>query len=346
MSHPATHPGQHRVPIPAESVAGLLSTAARAPSILNSQPWLFRVSTYGIDLYADPSRSDRSGREMLISCGAALFGLRLAIRSIGYEPVVGVLPDPENPGLLASVRLAEGAPVTGSERRMIEAIPHRHTHRGTFSGAPLPRGLLIRLQHDAVVERAALAMVDRPAAYAQLADIMNRTAGHLSADQQSRADALKWVRMPASEARDGVPVSAIAAVSGTRPGRLAQRDMDLGRGAGELTEDGPPPAATAVLLTQADTRADWLRAGQALHRLLTHAASRWVFASLYSQPLESEPARAAIRSRLALPGAPQLVLQFGVAKTTRATARRPVEGIRVWRAGQWPDDSRPDRSGP
>lgn len=39
-------------------------------------------------------------------------------------------------------------------------------------------------------------------------------------------------------------------------------------------------------------RVDWLRAGQALHRLLVHAASKWVFASLYSQPLEAAAIRA------------------------------------------------------
>ncbi|HEX9066413.1 MAG TPA: hypothetical protein VF843_14995 [Streptosporangiaceae bacterium] len=336
MTDPARPAVHHRVPFPAESIDGLLATAARAPSILNSQPWLFRVGGYAIDLYADTSRklrSDRSGREMLISCGAALFGLRLAIRALGYEPVVGILPDPENPSLLARVRLGEQVPPTEAERRIIEAIPHRHTHRGTFTDAPLPRGLLIRLQHDAVVERAALAIIDRPVAYNQLADIMNRTAGHLSRDEQARADVFRWVRMPGSTARDGVPVSAIAASGAQRPGRLVQRDMDLGRGAGELTEDGPLPAATAVLLTPADTRADWLRAGQALHRLLAHAASQWVFASLYTQPLESEPARAAIRTRLGLPGAPQVVLQLGVARTTRATARRPAGSIRACRVG-------------
>ena len=69
-------------------------------------------------------------------------------------------------------------------------------------------------------------------------------------------------------------------------------------------------------------RADWLRAGQALHRLLAHAAASWVFASLYTQPLEAAEIRALIRARLALPGAPQLLLQLGLARTTRATARR------------------------
>jgi hypothetical protein len=86
---------------------------------------------------------------------------------------------------------------------------------------------------------------------------------------------------------------------------------------------GAPPAATAVLLTPRDGRADWLRAGQALHRLLTHAASKWLFASLYTQPLEAAATRALIRDRLALPGAPQMLLQLGLAHTTRATARRP-----------------------
>jgi hypothetical protein len=38
-----------------------------------------------IELYADPGRKlrvDRAGREILTSCGAALFGLRLAARSL------------------------------------------------------------------------------------------------------------------------------------------------------------------------------------------------------------------------------------------------------------------------
>src|SRR5215471_15285866 len=116
--------------IPAHGVGRLLAMAARAPSAFNTQPWLFRVSRYKIELYADPSRrlcSDVGGREMLISCGAALFGLRLGIRSLGYMPLVRVLPEPEQPRLLAEVRLGKPAPPTGTERAMIEALPRRHT---------------------------------------------------------------------------------------------------------------------------------------------------------------------------------------------------------------------------
>jgi len=78
-----------------------------------------------------------------------------------------------------------------------------------------------------------------------------------------------------------------------------------------------------VLLTSGDRRADWLRAGQALYRLLLHATSRWVFASLYTQPLEDAATRDLVGSRLALPGHPQMLLQLGPAATVSPTARRP-----------------------
>ncbi|MDQ2875086.1 MAG: hypothetical protein M3Y33_09955, partial [Actinomycetota bacterium] len=83
----------------------------------------------------------------------------------------------------------------------------------------------------------------------------------------------------------------------------------------------------AVLTTAGDSAADWLRAGQALDRLLLRAAARWVFASMQSQPLELPPLRAQIRDRLGLDGMPQLLLQFGRSNIAPATARRPTAEI-------------------
>ena len=322
------------VPFPAGVIDGLLATATRAPSILNTQPWLFRVTTDTIELHPDRNRKlrcDLTSREMLISCGAALFGLRLAIRGIGYQPVVSLLPAAERPDVLAVVRLGEPAPLTDAERMMIGALPHRYTHRGAYAAGHLPQGLLVGLQHDAVAEHAALAVVDQPADYNRLAAIVAGAAGTLSADARSRADVARWVRPPGSDARDGVPASAIPASAGRWPGRLVQRTLDRGKGTGMTPANPPgvPPAATCILLTSADTRADWLRAGQALHRILTHAARYWVFATLYSQPFESGTTRALIRSTLRVPGAPHLLLQFGLVRTSMPTARRPATDVIV-----------------
>jgi len=266
---------------------------------------------------------DQAGREMLMSCGAALFGLRLAVRSLGYLPVVELFPDPARLRLLARVALGAAVPMNEAERRMLEAVPHRHTHRGPFDPGPLPDGLLARLQHHALAEGATLAVVQPALAYRQLADIVSAVGRRQDLDPVARAEVRRWSRAAGSPARDGVPAQAFPAGPVRQRGRLRQRDFDLGRGLGLLTAAGPPAAATAVLVTPGDSRADWLRAGQALHRLLAHAAAGWVFASLYTQPLEAAAIRALIRDRLALPGAPQILLQLGLARTTQSTARRP-----------------------
>ena len=60
----------------------MIARAIRAPSSHNSQPWLFRPTDAGIDLLADRTRglpvTDPEDRELTISCGCALFGLRVA----------------------------------------------------------------------------------------------------------------------------------------------------------------------------------------------------------------------------------------------------------------------------
>ena len=141
-------------------------------------------------------------------------------------------------------------------------------------------------------------------------------------DPVSRAETERWTRDLGSPARDGVPATR------SRPPRraagwLPHRDFDLGRGLGRLPADGPPAPVMAVLVTSGDRDEDWLRACEAPHRLLLRAASQWVFGNLKTQPLKVIWVRALIRSQLALPGWPQMMLQLGVARTTLSTGRRP-----------------------
>ena len=317
----------------AERAGYLIEVAARAPSVHNTQPWRFTVTGQAIDLYADADRQlleDPAGREMIISCGAALFGLRLAVRSLGYRPEVNLFPEPGQGQLLARVRAGRPAPMTPDERAMLRAVPHRHTHRDTFEPDPLPGGLLTRLQDDVTAEGATLAVVDGRPAHQRLTAIL--AAWHRRQDLyptshaeiRSRAETTRWTREADSEARDGVPAHAFPAAAGGKAGGLPQRDFDLGRGWGFRPSGGPPAPVTALIVTPGEDEESWLHAGQALQRLLLRAASQWVFASLQTQPLQSASVRAQIRSSLALPGSPQMLLELGVARASRPTPRRPV----------------------
>ena len=323
-----------------DQVHFLIETAARAPSVHNTQPWRFHVGPAGLELYADWSRQlqavDPFGRELLISCGAALYGLRLAVRLLGYLPWVDVLPEASQPDLLARVRVGYQAPLSQSDWTRLAAVPHRHTHRGPFSAEPIPAGLLAGLQRDAVAEGASLVLLDPPAR-AQLRQLARAAARWQHRDLAIRVEVRQWTRPAGSTERDGVSAYAYPPVpdgpdgpagpAGPVPGKLAERDFDLGRELGRLDRDGPPPAASAILVTAADTRTDWVRAGQALNRMLIHAAGQWVFAALNSQPTESAALRDLVRTRLRLTGRPQLLLEFGRAHTTAATARRPVGDV-------------------
>jgi hypothetical protein len=345
-----------RLPLTHDEIGYLVATASRAPSLHNTQPWRFRVREDVIELHADRGRNlritDPGGREMLISCGAALYGLWLGLRKLGYRPVVQMLPDPVEPGLLARVQPGDRAPITVHERDLLMAMPHRHTHRGPFAPGPVHAGLLARLCRDATAEGGALVLIDQPGRLRILFELAT-AASHEQPNRAARAELRHWTRPPGSLARDGVPAWAWAAPAAeaapdpaagspapgdespaSAPGGLGRQDegrqhdrlpqRDFG-GPGLLPSGGSAPAATAVLTTPGDTPADALRAGQALHRVLLHAATRWVFAGLHTQPLELPAVRAEIRVRLALDGVPQMLMQFGRANTAAATARRPAD---------------------
>jgi hypothetical protein len=86
-------------PATAEQIARyVVAEAVWAPSVHNTQPWRFTSDGQQISLYADADHglpvADPDGREMMISSGAALFNVRLALRTLGYVPETRVLPDP------------------------------------------------------------------------------------------------------------------------------------------------------------------------------------------------------------------------------------------------------------
>jgi len=328
MRSTADQSGAQRALTPDE-VASVIAVASRAPSLHNTQPWKFRVQRDCIELLGDPDRQltavDPAGRELMISCGAAVFGLWLGLRKLGRLPAIALQPDAAQPLLFARVWPAGHAARTPAEADLIAAVPHRHTHRGPFSPGEVSARLLDSLVTDAAAEGCELVLITDPHVVSRLGRLVRRAGASQSANPEISAELARWVRPVGSQARDGVPATARPAdapMSDTRRSaeRLASRDFGA---PGTEQPGGEPPVATAVLMTPGDTPADWLRAGQALNRLLLRAASRWVFASLQSQPIESPRHRQVVRALTGGHGDPQLLLQFGRANTAPATPRRP-----------------------
>ncbi len=307
-----------------------VAMAVWAPSVHNTQPWWFSADGPQISLYADIGRrltvADPEGREMMISCGAALFTLRLALRSLGYIPETCVRPDAGEPLLVARVGWRQRAAVTEDERRLVSQVRQRRTHRGGFDPAPLPPGLLAALRASAARDGAMLRIVADDGRRAALAAAVETAERTLQLDSRHVQELIAWAPAPGSPRGDGVPPTSY-------PARAEHTDPDFpGRNFAHGCGWGLPPLSSAPLfrtagvvglLTTADDRpADWVNAGQALQRILLTAGTYGVAAALHSQPLELGNLREFIRTRLSDCAFPQLVLRFGTVTQTAVSVRR------------------------
>lgn len=310
----------------------IVATATRAPSVHNTQPWRFGLADDRIELWADRSRTlpfvDPDGREMAISCGAALFGARLAIRCLGREPVVRLCPDRTRPDLLATIELGAVREVSDADRRTLDVVARRHTHRGPFAPLEMARPVLVELRHAAEEEGAQLLFVEQEGKRRKLAGLLTAADRLQRGDPATTAELKKWTRAPRSTARDGVPATSYPKASPHTPEEFPPRDFAVGRGWG-YPHDEPPPdsAAVVVLATQEDRLAHWLMAGQALQNLLLHAAQYWAFAAIYTQPMEVAHIRQQVRDDVTWPAFPQVVMRIGYSTSSPTTPRRSVADV-------------------
>ena len=162
-----------------------LQAAIAAPSIHNSQPWRFRLTGDGVvDIHIDRSRRltvlDPRGREALISVGAAVFNLRVAMLAGGRTPMLRLLPPGGPPNLAARVTVGPPTRIPETARLLAHAIPQRHTNRRPFHDIAIPSEVLTDLADAARVEGGTLILVnplvrDRVLGLVRTAEIRRRT---------------------------------------------------------------------------------------------------------------------------------------------------------------------------
>ncbi|MEV6523772.1 nitroreductase [Longispora sp. NPDC051575] len=310
-----------------EVFTAAVTAATLAPSMHNTQPWLFRRDGDTVEVYADTGRdltvADPHHRAVRISCGAALLNLRLALTAHGHPMTVRLLPEPGRTDFLARLTPAVDRPATPLERELHAAIGLRHSNRDPYLDSPVSTEQRARLTHAAATERCWLQLVDDPAAVARIAAILRRANRRITDDPGYQVELAAWINHDPAR-RDGVPVRA----GGPAPAahELLPR-RDFGGPAHPTGRDYQAEPLLAVLGAHGDLPGDQLRAGQALQRVLLTATVMGLSASMMSQPVDDEAARDELWRELHWQGSPHMLLRLGYGLPATASPRRPAADV-------------------
>jgi nitroreductase len=315
-----------------DALSTCLRAAAAAPSIHNTQPWLFHVTGAAdddlrgarIDVRVDRRRQlgvlDPDGREMFVSVGAALFNLRVALAAAGYGTTVHRTPKAE-PDVAARVLVGDAEEPSGAALALNAAIPRRHTNRRPFADRQVPYGTMEELRGAATAEHASLLDVGP-----ELRDaVLGLTR---SAEQRMRQDPAylrelaAWTNPSSVGRADGMPRHVLG--PRVKNAALPLRDLGLGLGLPTSIVEFEADPALVLLYTPDDTVTDWLRAGEALQRIWLTATVRDLAVTPMSQLTEISALRALL-SDTGTRYVAQMVLRIGYPLSPALpTPRRPL----------------------
>ena len=336
---PATghHPGGVTVPVPPERVPSreewerIVDLARRAPSVHNTQPWSWQVEGDTLSLWADRSRAlpvaDPDGRNLLISCGAALHHALVAAEALGWHWRVDHLPDPTRADHLARIALRPAPTPSADAGQRIQAIEQRHTDRRRFTSWPMPEDRLEHLTAVADHWGTQVRSLDEPSLRTSVERLLEQARAAQVDDELLDTETRAWIDRSTT---DGVPAEVLPVLNGLR-GERAHR---FGDGPfPDLTEHGlHPTEGLLVICTETDGPYAWLHTGATLSDLWLRATTQGMSVVPLSQVIEVARTRHALRQYLARRAEwPQLLLRVGWQSIGRSelprTPRRPLRDV-------------------
>ena len=282
-----------------------LHAALTAPSPANSQPWRLLLRGDQVLLFTDPTRSlptrDPDGQQRIIAGGAALGLLRVALRALGLAEHSERLPG-DHPDLLARVTLTGSVAPTPEQTWLLQAAAKRRTHRPPLAARPVREPLLARL-----------------------CDMARETGAELLP--------LRHTTQRSALARDAAdPAHQRERATWPEPGPEPFATLTGSPARGDAIAEGSP--LLALIVTRDDDPSAWLRAGEALIRVLLRGRVDHLQASFLHGPLARASDRFAVAEEAAVledlpqtPGFAQLALRLGHGGDLPPQPRRPLREI-------------------
>ncbi|WP_165547474.1 Acg family FMN-binding oxidoreductase [Kribbella sindirgiensis] len=304
-----------------DEIGILLTAAVHAPSMHNTQPWRFEVHGPVVDVLLDEERTlqfeDVSGRATHVGLGAAVFNIRVAAAMLGHETRIATHPDPARPEIKARVYLDRREAPVPDLSSLYGEVSQRHTYRGPLLDHPIHLTVRRELDEAACTEGTELHWLE-PASVSGLEVLLRQTDAEDLYDEERRQERETWIGGDRSD--EGIAERAL----GPQPVRQSfVRDLSAGFDSPNRSQAVYETAPAIVVLSTPDEDEDaWVRAGQAVQRVLLVATSYKLAASFLDQLLERPAPRSQVRGVIGGRW-PQMVLRIGYpAQSNGHTGRR------------------------
>lgn len=309
----------------------IVEFALRAPSVHNTQPWRWRIGPERLDLYADRDRqlpmADPLGRNLTVSCGAALEYAVVGASAEGWASTVEVLPEPRTADHLATLRLSP-APVTREAASDASLLGSRRTDRRRLIPWPVPEPLLEGLAAHAALGSASVTVVASLSARLSVELLVSRAMSVERLDGFLVEEQGRWVN---DGLEDGIPhENAQPADDGLHalaPSRYSAPSADDDSQLVTAPLDG-----LLVIVAEEDAPRGWVDAGRVLCRVWAAAMDHGLSVVPLSQVIEVGETRRALRTGvLGTDAHPQLLLRLGWQELARSplppTPRRDLDDV-------------------
>lgn len=308
--------------------------AILAPSSHNTQPWRFMVNGDELLVCADRTRSlpniDPYDRELIISCGAALLNLRVALAYFNVPVEITTFPQSSDPDIVARVVFPGSGPMLKDLAELFDAVMKRATNRGPFLEEDVPNAVVEGFKSAAASEGVDVEFARTLAERERIATLIAQADRRQFDDPRFRRELASWIHP--SRSNDGMPAASQGLGTLTDVATpiiaMAIRTFDLGNGVAAVHEQlarGSP--LLVVLSTPMDNKEGWLAAGLGLQRLLLVATKNRYSTSYLNQPIEVADLRTRLASELSVAGYPQLLLRVGRGFPVSHSPRRPIADV-------------------
>ncbi|MFU8859541.1 MAG: Acg family FMN-binding oxidoreductase [Cyclonatronaceae bacterium] len=350
-------------------LTSLVQSATYAPSLLNTQPWKFRISEKDntITVLPDPDRRldwlDPDNRYLYISLGCAVENLIIAAENAGLQSSVQYQHYADEKLTTASVHFKKGNGKQADQKQPVEDqkaenhtaksytvqnhagqkqagslyefIPLRRTNRTMYNKKPVPAEIIERLNNIRKEPGQNITIYSGTTRASEIGRLVMKADFMLLGSHEQRIETLKWTRFNHKEEkknRDGVSFRSIGGMN--VPKWIGRSWMYLFRnGDSEARHDAKKLKSSSALVlfsSEQDHETSWFQSGRVLQRFLLHTTAEGLQHAYINSPCEVRQVREELKRCLHLSTyRPQILLRIGYAKEAAPSERRPVQEVIV-----------------